>query len=237
MKKHYSLCFVAVLLFAACTQTQSSSAPLSAREAAVLQNLDGLKKNAAPGDLVVRLGDDLLSYQIRFMNEKEQLWSHAGIVMEMGGKKVVAHITPDEAEKDGIQYAPIDSFLAPQKNLSCALYRYDFTPAERDSFVATINGFHSSGMHFDRLYQLNTDSTMYCSEMISKAARMATHGRLQFRECDIPPKMLPSLYRFFEKEASKEAIAARKIMTIDNLYRMPQCRLVMQFPLKFLPGQ
>lgn len=228
-----------VLLLNACTQKQPAAAPLSeeGKEAGVRRNLDSLKNTAAAGDLVVRLGDDLLSYQIKFLNEKDQSYSHAGVVVERNGQKLIAHITPDEGDKDGIQYSPVDSFLHPAKNLSVALYRYDFSSAERDSLPVIIDGYKRTNVHFDKLYDLTTDNAMYCSEMICKAIHAVTHGRINFRQVNVPVRMQAALYRYFKQALSKKTIAERKIMTIDNLYRVPECRLVMQFPLKFLPGQ
>ncbi|HVF95778.1 MAG TPA: YiiX/YebB-like N1pC/P60 family cysteine hydrolase, partial [Flavisolibacter sp.] len=199
--------------------------------------LDSIKATAITGDLVVRLGDDLLSYQIKFLNEADQSYSHAGIVVERGSEKFIAHITPDDPQKDGVLYTPIDSFLNPAKNLSCAVYRYNLTPAERDSFALTIEEYKSAQTRFDRVYDLTTDSEMYCSEMISKGIRKATQQRIQFREVKVPVKMQAALYNHFKKQLSRKVIAERRIMTIDNLYRVPECRLLMQLPLKFLPGQ
>lgn len=237
MKRLTAAVALTVLFFNGCKE-KSPEAPVSvSREEAVKNNLDSLKKIAATGDLVVRLGDDLLSYQIKFLNETDQSYSHAGIVVEKDGQKLIAHITPDEGDKDGIQYSPVDSFLNRAKNLSAALYRYDFSPAERDSLAVAVDGYKRANVRFDKLYDLVTDTSMYCSEMISKAISGVTHGRISFRRVNVPVRMQAPLYRYFKQALSKKTIAERKIMTIDNLYRVPECRLVMQFPLKFLPGQ
>ncbi|GAA4732976.1 hypothetical protein GCM10023229_08820 [Flavisolibacter ginsenosidimutans] len=237
MKKLTVFAFATILFGSACKQKTSEVPLVVSREMQVQKNLDSLKAVAATGDLVVRLGDDLLSYQIKFLNEADQSYSHAGLVIEKNGKKVIAHITPDEVDRDGIQYTPIDSFLNPGKNLSCALYRYNFTPSEKDSVLIEIEKYKAFHTHFDRVYNLASDAEMYCSEMISKAIRAATHQRIKFREVNVPPKMQPALYRYFKQTLSKQIIAERKIMTIDNLYRVPECKRLMQFTLKYLPGQ
>jgi hypothetical protein len=203
----------------------------------IQQQLNRLKDTALTGDLIVRLGDDLLSYQIKFLNEKEQDYSHAGIITEANGEKMVAHIAPDEMVSDGVQYTPLDSFLNPQKNLTCALYRYQLSQPERDSFIAIIQQHKAAGTRFDRFYDLRTDSVLYCSEMISKALHTATQGRFTFRHIPVPPRLVEALYRHFKGVASRETIAQRTVMTIDNLYRIPQCEKIMQLNLKSLPGQ
>ena len=109
------------------------------------------------------------------MNEKDKSYSHAGIILEEHGQKTVLHIAPDDAGKDVIEHTPLDSFIAPAKNLDCALYRYNFSPAEKDSFLSVIRQYEAMPLHFDRVYRLETDSVMYCSEMISKAIE-ASHA-------------------------------------------------------------
>lgn len=232
------LLFIVVLLFCTCKQELADEklSPLS-KEGQVLENLDSLKRIASSGDLLVRLGDDLLSYQIKYLNEVDQSYSHAGMIVEKGAEKLVAHIAPDESDRDGIQYIPIDSFLNPAKNLKCALYRYNFTAVEKTATVSSIEKYKQENLHFDRLYDLRTVKEMYCSEMISNAVGAATNERIKFKPVTIPVKMQPALYNYFKKQVSKKTIAERKIITIDNLYRIPGCSLVMQFQLKYLPGE
>lgn len=232
------LVYIVVISFCSCKQKVADEElkPVS-KEEKVLKNLNSLKNVALPGDLLVRLGDDLLSYQIKFLNDSDQSYSHTGMIIEKGGEKLVAHVAPDEAAKDGISYISIDSFLNPAKNLKCALYRYNFNSFERHATIAAIEKYKQENLHFDRLYDLKTDNEMYCSEMISKAIELATEKRIQFKSVSIPVKMQPALFNYFKEKLSKKTIAERKIMTIDNLYRIPGCSLVMQFQLKYLPGE
>jgi hypothetical protein len=232
------LVYIAVLFLFACKQklAENLALPLS-NEKQALKDLDSLKKTAIAGDLLVRLGDDLLSYQIKYLNEADQSYSHAGMIIEKEGEKLVAHITPDDSDKNGINYIPIDSFLNPAKNLKCALYRYSFHSKEKENTLSTIEKYKRSHFQFDRLYDLSTDDEMYCSEMISKAIVSATAERIKFKPVNIPVKMQPALYNHFKKQLSKKTIAERKIITIDNLYRIPDCSLVMEFQLKHLAGE
>ncbi|HVF82453.1 MAG TPA: YiiX/YebB-like N1pC/P60 family cysteine hydrolase [Flavisolibacter sp.] len=232
------LVYIVVLLFSSCQQKLADKQlpPLS-QEEMVIRNLDSLKKIASAGDLLVRLGDDLLSYQIKYLNEADQSYSHAGMIIEKGVEKLVAHITPDDPDKNGINYIPIDSFLNPAKNLKCALYRYTLNAEEKKNTIATIEKYKQLDVQFDRLYNLKTGGDMYCSEMISKAIESATAERIKFKPVNIPVKMQPALYNHFKKQLTKKTIAERKIITIDNLYRIPECSLVMQFQLKYLPGE
>lgn len=237
MKDKWIVLVAAAALLLSCTSGNIAPAPqpLTPEQEAKAAT-DSLKNAAAAGDLLVRLGDDLLSYQIKFMNELDHRWSHAGLVVEKSGQKLVAHIAPEDAGKDVVQYIPIDSFLNPQKNISCGLYRYDLSGAEKDSLDKTIQGFKDKGIRFDRIYYLKSDDELYCSEMIGKALRAATGGRINVREIKVPPRMLKALYNYFEGKATLKEIADRDIITIDNLYRTPHCQEIVTYDLKKLPG-
>jgi hypothetical protein len=195
--------------------------------------IDSLKHAAAAGDLVVRLGDDMLSYSIRFLSQKDPAFSHAGIVVEREGRKLVCHIAPDEDGADTIRYDVLDSFINPAKNLMCALYRYNLSAAERETFVGKLSQVGNNKIHFDRVYDLATDDLLYCSEMIAKSLKSATNGRITIKESFLPKRMLPLMYSYFKKEnASKQVIAQRKYVSLDNLYLTPGCSQIMRFPLQ-----
>lgn len=238
MKKHLLLfAFCAAALLACQSKNPKRQAPPLSEEEKALLKVDSLKKAAVGGDLLVRLGDDFLSYHIKNMNEKDRSFSHAGIVVEREGKKLVAHITPDSATQDRIVYVPIDSFVNPSKTLDCALYRYSISQAEKTAALNLIEDYRRQNVRFDRWYDLTSNDEMYCSEMISKAFEKATGNRLRFAAIPIPPRMLPTVVAYFRRQAPEKTIAARKIMTIDNLYLVPECNKVMALTLKKLPGQ
>jgi hypothetical protein len=77
---------------------------------------------------------------------------------------------------------------------------------------------------------------MYCAELIKKALQYATNNRIVIEEANIPEPMQPMVLAFFRNEhATKEIIAQRKIITVDNLYLRKDCELILSFPLKYLP--
>jgi hypothetical protein len=205
---------------------------------AVFNHLDTLKSEAMQGDLIVRLSDDLVSEQTKYINETDQSYSHAGLIIEKDGKKMVCHISPDPVHLDTIQFIPIDSFVNPSVNIYCALYRYNLSKGERDSLSLAIENFRNNNARFDRVYDLATDDKLYCSEMIYKSLKWATHGRIICKESLIPKRMLRLMTAYFKKEhATVPLLEKRKIMTIDNLYLMPNCSRLIKIELKRFPGQ
>lgn len=191
-----------------------------------------LKAVAKPGDLVLRLGDDFLSHQIKYMSQKDPSFSHVGIVVAKNGEATVCHIYPDTDNGDTVRYEAVDRFLNPAKTLSCALYRYDFSEEERTAFLAALDGFAKRGVHFDKLFDLSTDK-VYCSEMIYKSLLKATQNRIVPAVTTPPKKMVPLLMKFFAREKlTAKQIAEHKFVSIDNLYLLPQCKRILSFSAK-----
>jgi len=202
------------------------------------KDLAALQKEAKNGDLVVRLSDDILSNQIRYLNETDKSYSHCGLIVEQGGQKYICHIAPEIVGADTIQFEPIDSFLNPEKHVKAALYRYNFVASEIDSTIATIHSYRTAGISFDRLYDLATNNKMYCSEMISKAIKKGTNDKVSFKEVLIPKKLKKMVEGYFAKEkGSKKIVSERVYIPIDGLYLIPQCRQIMAITLKYFPGQ
>jgi hypothetical protein len=202
----------------------------------VATNVTQLVNTAQEGDLVVRLNDDILSSQLRFFNDSDKTFSHSGIVVSRSGQKMVCSILPGAAGTNPMNYTPIDSFVDPKTNVICALFRYDLTPAERTSFLANIEALSHKRIYFDSTVNILSDDSLYCSEMIYKTLNSATNNRLPFTLRPIPAKMQSTVYKFFRGRVGRDVIATRQMIYIDNLYRIPQCRELMRFRVKYFPG-
>ncbi|MFS8083952.1 MAG: YiiX/YebB-like N1pC/P60 family cysteine hydrolase [Ginsengibacter sp.] len=227
-----------ILFFAACGQNdiQTTTKLLSASQKTALR-IDSLKQIAKDGDLIVRLTDDLVSEQVKLINEKDKSYSHAGIIFKINDTLKVYNISPDSADKDEIKLEPLDSFINPAKNISCALYRYTLSGKEIQSLKNTLDSFKSKNVTFDWQYNLATDDKMYCAELIDKSLAIATKNRVTINQTYIPVNMRRLVYHFFKKEkVPDKVIDERKIITIDNLYLRPDCQRLMSFQLKQFPG-
>lgn len=208
------------------------------KEQQLRNNLDSLKRTAINGDIVLRLADDIVSQQVSQLNETDKSYSHAGVVAEYGGKKFVYHIAPNIAGADTIERIPIDSFINPEKNIKCALYRYNMSPTESDSLIKIIEGYKKKDIRFDIVYNLQTNDKLYCSEMIYKGLKLATNNRIALKEHTVPERFQKMLVAYFKKQgATKEIIANRKYIPLDHLYMRPDCKEIMKFELKIFPGQ
>ena len=204
----------------------------------IQEHIDSLKKICQPGDLVVRLGDDFISDRIRYLSVTDHSYSHAGIIVMHGNKKMVCHIYPDDFVfgADTVRYDNIDSFLNTKTNLKCALYRYDLSDREKVNFEEELNSYHKKKIHFDKKYDLNTDDKVYCSEMIYKALKKVTNNRIVIAKSFVPENMQHLIFIYFkEYNFSKNIISNRKIIAMDNLYNNAHCKPIMRFALKDMP--
>ncbi len=227
-----------ILFFAACGQNKNytTTKPLSASQKTALR-IDSLKQMAKDGDLIVRLTDDLVSEQVKLINESDKRYSHAGIIFKINDILKVYNISPDSLDKDEIKLESLDSFINPEKNISCALYRYALSGKEIQSLKNTLGSFKTKNVAFDWQYNLATDDKMYCAELIDKSLAIATNNRVTIKQTYIPVNMRRLVYHFFKEEkVPDKVIDERKIITIDNLYLRPDCHLLMASQLKQFPG-
>ena len=204
----------------------------------IQHNIDSLKTMATDGDLVVRMNDNLISYAVKSLNETDKSFSHSGIIITLDHEKMVCSIEPGNKGADTVRFEPIDSFINPQHNLACGLFRYNLSDAERALFLGKLIKYHESKTRFDMRYDLTTDHYIYCTEMIYKSLKKATNDRIHIRLSHMPHEAVPLMKLYFERyNFAKEVVATRKFVTIDNLYLLPECKEIIRFPLKYFPGQ
>jgi len=240
-ERYYILIAFLFLAFFSCNQNESIPPVNLTHEIfkdTALLYLDSLEKECRSGDLIVRLGDDLISDRIRFLSEKDHSYSHAGIIVMHNNQKMVCNISPGDLVNtaDTIRFDIIDSFLNVNENLACALYRYDLSDSEKIELEKVLNHYHDRKIHFDKIYDLKTDDKLYCSEMIYKSLKKVTNGRIEIAQSYVPRNMDHLISLFFKKyNIDSTTIVHRKIIAIDNLYNNLHCRLVMKFTLKKMP--
>jgi hypothetical protein len=238
-----SLVFLCAII-SSCSSTTAEKKIELTPEQRIQQKIDTLKVTAQDGDLITRMNDNLISFHVKNLNDTDRTFSHAGVVMTRNGQKMVCNIDANEHGYDTVRYDPIDSFINPKQNYICGLFRYKISDTEKQNFISELNKYHDKNAHFDRVFDLETDSLIYCSEMIAKSMTRATKGRLVFKETTLPKYILPVITKFFEKDAPKnvskkvvrQVVKQRKYISIDNLYLTPDCTELMSFKLKYFPG-
>jgi hypothetical protein len=233
-----------ILFFSCNSSTANPPKPELTPQQVIQMHIDSLVHTAEPGDMITRMNENIISYHVKNFNQVDKSFSHAGIVMMKDGKKVVCNIDANEKGKDTVRYDAIETFIDPSENYRCGLFRFDLSETEKQNFFKELNNYHEKNAHFDRKFDLATDSLVYCSEMISKSLTRATNGRLTFKEGITPKVMWRLMAKFFKEEAPKntpekkieQTIENRKYVSIDALYLNPDCKELMRFKLKHFEG-
>ncbi len=228
------ICYSLVLCFiVSCT-----SKPITKEEQINKTNnsiLDSCKKNLKRGDLVLRMGNDFISQILADLSPHEKMYSHAGIVEVVEGKPYIYNINPkstNDINDDTLRLEPVDSFLNPQHNKAMGLFRYDITEAETIAFIDAIKAFQQQKVRFDMKFDIKTDDTLYCSEVIVKALERASSGKIVFPRVIVDSTRVLGVKRFFKIMNNEIDLKKYPILTLDNLYLIPNAQKI--YTAKFL---
>ncbi|MEO6289547.1 MAG: YiiX/YebB-like N1pC/P60 family cysteine hydrolase [Ginsengibacter sp.] len=206
--------FSLLLFLLACSSPHSEQVKLISKQDEINNYIASLKERIISGDLVVRMTDDLISEQIKFINEKEKIYSHAGIAILKNGHLLICNIAPNDPMNDTIQFVPVDTFINPSKNLKCALYRYDLSRPEKNSLTEIMLKYKANDVRFDWVYDLDTDRKMYCAELIYKALKKATYNKIVIRQTNIPVAMQPTVLSFLKKSMLQKKLLHREKLSL-----------------------
>lgn len=177
---------------------------------------DSLKKAASmieDGDLVCRAGTDIISFSIANFSMQDKEYSHSGIAFKEDGQIYIYHVYAGAENPDAVvMRQPLDSFCNPHIEKGYGVFRYNMNPSERAALHEILKKHFIEKMKFDKLFDLKTDDTQYCAEMISKALRKATAGRLLIPETTIRNKHIrdPGFNDVYVKEFN--------YIAVDNLF-------------------
>jgi hypothetical protein len=180
------------------------------------------------GDLVVRNGQEPSSHALRSFSKTDKSYSHAGLVFFDNGYPVIYHILPgDQNPSHKLTRDSLFRFAAPRRNSGFAIYRYQLQPEEKAALSTIIHQWHARGILFDSSFNLQDDDHMYCSEMIYKAMKQATNGRITFNKTKLTKGEM-ELYSYHTHIPVAD-IKFTEAIAIDNLYIHASCALVKKF--------
>lgn len=183
--------------------------------------IDTLRQLLKPGDLILRSDDDYESLTLINFSKREKVFSHAGLVFKEGSQWVVYHsITGKENPAGSIRKDPFDSFVNPVQKTGAGLFRFNLNGQEPDLLHKQVQLNFNAHIPFDIFFNLKTDDSLYCSEMIAKSLQKITKGRIQIPQSflmDFKPKLFGYKYNqaYFKKFA---------YIGLDDLYLNPFCR-------------
>lgn len=235
MKYYFIYCLQAFVLLACSdnnpkmVKTQKSGQQddtLAQRWKIVRSAIDSLQE----GDLVLRCGNDMVSYSLRDFSQTDKTYSHTGIaLLTDSGMYVYHNMAGDLNPAEVMIREPADSFLAPEYNTAIGVYRYRLSDKEKSELKKIVLEHYKNKLPFDMNFDLSTDDKMYCVEMIAKAVEKATRQKIRFSKSivnnDLKNKYLKMALQKNILPSAKSA-EQREYLAIDNLYLNPHCRQV-----------
>lgn len=191
----------------------------------VLVEIKAAKELLKDGALVMRSDNDFESLTLQNFSKREQSYSHSGIAFKEAGGYVVYHCMSGNENPDGAcRRDPFDSFVNPAKKTGFGIFQYQLSDTEKDKLHNIMKKNHAAKMPFDMTFNLKSDDSLYCSEMIYKGLKTATGGRVILPSSYIDnfkPKILGYKFNnaFFKKF---------EYIGLDDLYLNPFCKEVIR---------
>lgn len=165
-------------LLAACTAVSTGPLPEVQQESGLLYNRQQIKKGAVllqDGDLVLRTGNDFISFAMRQFSQTDKTYSHCGLVRVQGGKTWIYHaIGGEDNPQATLRRESFASFCNPQYNLGFGIFRYALNQAQRKRLDSLADHYYQARIPFDMQFDLNSDSSFYCAEFVYKVVNQAT---------------------------------------------------------------
>ena len=177
------------------------------------------------GDLVTRSDNDFESLALQNFSKKDRSYSHSGIVFKEDSIYLIYHCMAGTENPGGAcRKDPFDSFVNPSVKTGFGIFHYQLSNAERIKLHNIVKKNFDLKIPFDATFNLNSNDSLYCSEMIYKALKTATNNRVVLPSSYINnfrPKIMGYHFNntFFKKF---------EYIGIDDLYLNPFCKEVIR---------
>jgi len=190
-----------------------------------LSAVNNVKEILQDGQLVTRSDNDFESLILQNFSRRERVYSHSGIVFKEDSGYMVYHCMGGEENPGGAcKRDPFDSFVNPLQKTGFGIFQYQLSKIETVKLHHVLEQDYQSKIPFDTGFNLKTDDSLYCSEMIYKALKQATNSRIILPTSYIDnfkPKIMGYKHNnlFFKKF---------EFIGIDDLYLNPFCKEIMR---------
>ena len=225
----YSL-LIAVCL-QSCTENHQRKNSISTTDSisvkANTQSLVNIKESRLllkDGDLVTRSDDDFESLTLQNFSQKDRTFSHSGIAFKEDSGFMIYHCMAGLENPDGAcRKEPFDSFVSPVKKTGFGIFQYQLSTAETERLHLLLRQNYQSKKPFDISFNLKTDDSLYCSEMIAKGLQHATNGRIK-----IPTSFLHNFKPKIMGYQPGRFFKTFEYIGIDDLYMNPFCKEIIR---------
>lgn len=126
------------------------------------------------GDIIYRHGNGFFSDYFRKTSNREQLYSHAGIICVDSNQVFVIHSEASEFTGiGGVKKEALSVFL---KDITTwGVYRLDTTQVVRDTVVYHATHYLNKETPFDFDFNNHSDDKIYCTELVAIAVNNTLH--------------------------------------------------------------
>lgn len=125
------------------------------------------------GDIIFRGKDFSWGDLGAQLSDKDQRFGHVGVIVRNNDGWAIIDAIGNPLDGEGsVRLRTITEFLAPATRIG--IYRPALTAASLKQFLTEIRRYEVTGTPFDRLYDLQDDSALYCTELIWRALKVAT---------------------------------------------------------------
>ena len=163
------------------------------------------------------------------LSQKDKTYSHGGIAFLDSGDVYVYHIDTEFGHtNDKVRKEKMDSFCNPAKNLGLGLARYNLDSTENKALIAYMDKLYVKQIPFDWRFDVTTDDSLYCSEMIMKGLKAATKNRIQIETLGFNDR---SKYRVIMQnlKLTEKELRNRIYVPVDGLYIRPDCQVLKRY--------
>lgn len=237
MKMKWWVYFIAIVILASCNSNNASERAeddlgiksADDKRASNLAMITAARQTIQNGDLILRTGTDFSSEQVKQFSKKDKTYSHGGIAFHEGDEIYIYHVVPDYYHvKDKVRKETLDSFCNPAQNLGFAVARYRMDSAEVSVFRNYLDEQYQKKIPFDMTFDLTSDDSMYCSEMIKKGLILATNNRIQIENDKFQDRSKFKLITQHLKMKQNQFLG-REYVPIDHLFVRPDCQVIKRY--------
>lgn len=184
LSSFYLFVFLTGVFLSACSQPAPEQEPVNKalldgiekrkNDPVNLHYVDSAVSLLKHGDVVVRTGNDITSYMLCQLNQKDKTYSHCGLVLVENGYPFVYHSIGGEANPDArIRRDSASLWLSPADNLGFGITRFPMPDTSLGSLSRIVTTFYKERRKFDMDFDLATDDRLYCAEFVYKAVNHA----------------------------------------------------------------
>lgn len=159
--------------------------------------LAGMPTTYQDGDLILRRGEGIFSDIARLFYSTDKRFSHVGIMITIQHRPYVIHSIQEESKGyNGVVIEALQHYLKDIRDWS--VYRLELPREQRSRMAIIALDYAQQKIPFDPYFDLSTQNTLYCTELIWQVANKAAQPNPVFTsttQSDIPFISIENIYK------------------------------------------